>query len=161
VKLHAAAGGSSRSGSNAPNSSTPYSNIYDTINLTMLTAAAVLFTSHLSHVLLCCLPACLCLPACTHAALLLSKAYVIAMSCGVLEYLLESALLPAMKQLHAVSYSGLALLLLGEVIRKLAMVSSRHPLTVAHPNTAMCQSSSAWQAASKPAWLLCLEPWFH
>jgi protein-S-isoprenylcysteine O-methyltransferase len=47
------------------------------------------------------------------------------MTCGVLEYLLESALLPGLKQLHVVSYFGLALLMLGEIIRKLAMVSSQ------------------------------------
>ncbi|WIA21396.1 hypothetical protein OEZ85_000612 [Tetradesmus obliquus] len=62
-------------------------------------------------------------------SLLFSKAYLIAMSCGVLEFLLEAALLPAMKQLHAVSYCGLALLVLGEVIRKLAMVTAASNFT--------------------------------
>jgi hypothetical protein len=59
-----------------------------------------------------------------NAALLISKAYLIAMSCGVLEFLVESILVPSLKQLHAVSYCGLALLVLGECVRKLAMVSS-------------------------------------
>lgn len=44
------------------------------------------------------------------------------MSTGVLEYALESALLPNLKQLHAVSYAGLAMLVIGEAIRKTAMV---------------------------------------
>jgi hypothetical protein len=89
----------------------PYSKTYTTIN---------------SVTLLCYMPA-----ACI-AALLISKAYLIAMSCGVLEYLAESALLPSLKQLHAVSYCGLVLLVLGECIRKAAMVSS-NPLSWQHP----------------------------
>jgi hypothetical protein len=64
------------------------------------------------------------LSAACNAALLISKAYLIAMSCGMLEFLVESTVLPSLKQLHAVSYCGLVLLVLGECIRKLAMVSS-------------------------------------
>ncbi|KAF6254126.1 Isoprenylcysteine carboxyl methyltransferase family-domain-containing protein [Scenedesmus sp. NREL 46B-D3] len=62
-------------------------------------------------------------------SLLISKAYIIAMSCGVLEYLLESALLPSLKQLHAVSYCGLALLVLGEFVRKAAMITAASNFT--------------------------------
>eukprot|EP00879_Flechtneria_rotunda_P022598 GHRR01023864.1.p1 GENE.GHRR01023864.1~~GHRR01023864.1.p1 ORF type:complete len:108 (+),score=32.16 GHRR01023864.1:351-674(+) len=56
------------------------------------------------------------------AALLISKPYITAMLTGVLEYLLEATVLPSLKQMHTVSYVGIALLLLGEFVRKIAMV---------------------------------------
>jgi hypothetical protein len=45
------------------------------------------------------------------------------MSAGVAEYMLESRLCPQLKQQEWVAYLGLLLVLLGESIRKLAMVS--------------------------------------
>ncbi len=55
-------------------------------------------------------------------ALLLSWPYVAAMSAGTSEYLLELRFLPVLKQLRLVSFMGLGMVLLGEAIRKLAMV---------------------------------------
>eukprot|EP00879_Flechtneria_rotunda_P014275 GHRR01014912.1.p1 GENE.GHRR01014912.1~~GHRR01014912.1.p1 ORF type:complete len:188 (+),score=48.82 GHRR01014912.1:142-705(+) len=57
-------------------------------------------------------------------SLLISKPYITAMLTGVLEYLLEATVLPSLKQMHTVSYVGIALLLLGEFVRKIAMVTA-------------------------------------
>ena len=58
------------------------------------------------------------------AAFLLSKPYVIAMSCGLVEFLAELRLAPVVKRRLAdrLSLVGLVLLLLGEALRKTAMV---------------------------------------
>jgi len=60
-------------------------------------------------------------------ALLISWPYTAAMAAGVTEYLLEERFIPQLKQHHAVSYMGLALVILGEGIRKMAMVSACQP----------------------------------
>lgn len=58
------------------------------------------------------------------AALLLSVPYATAMGCGVLEYTVEAAVLPATKAAAAVpaATAGAALVLAGELLRKAAMV---------------------------------------
>lgn len=45
------------------------------------------------------------------------------MSAGVAEYLLEARFWPQLKQQQSLEYAGLVLVILGEAIRKLAMVS--------------------------------------
>jgi hypothetical protein len=60
----------------------------------------------------------------THAALLLSWPYATAMFAGILEYCVEARLFPQVKQQLLVSYTGLGLVVAGEALRKLAMVSS-------------------------------------
>jgi hypothetical protein len=57
-----------------------------------------------------------------NTALLFSWPYTCAMAAGVAEFLLEAALLPALKQSHLVSCAGLALVFAGEALRKAAMV---------------------------------------
>lgn len=60
---------------------------------------------------------------CVCAALLISWPYTAAMSAGVAEFLLEARCWPQLKQHHnTVSCIGLALVIVGEAIRKLAMV---------------------------------------
>jgi hypothetical protein len=56
------------------------------------------------------------------AALLISWPYTAAMSAGVAEYFLESHFWPQLKQQQGLAYAGLLLVILGEAIRKLAMV---------------------------------------
>lgn len=63
------------------------------------------------------------------AALLISWPYIAAMTAGIAEYLLESKLWPLqlIKQQHQVAYAGMFLVVLGEAIRKLAMVRFEPP----------------------------------
>eukprot|EP00775_Hariotina_reticulata_P007445 gene7445-7655_t len=51
------------------------------------------------------------------------------MCSGVFEYLLELRYLPVLKQLPLVSFTGLSLVLLGEAIRKTAMLTATHNFT--------------------------------
>jgi hypothetical protein len=53
---------------------------------------------------------------------LISKPYLTAMAIGCSEYFLEKRLCPSIKH-PVVSCCGLALVLVGEIIRKVAMVS--------------------------------------
>lgn len=56
-------------------------------------------------------------------ALLITKPYMLAMTAGLVEYGVEAMLLPAIKhQWQWVSCLGLVALIMGEVIRKTAMV---------------------------------------
>ncbi len=59
------------------------------------------------------------------AALLITRPYVTAMGLGVLEFLLELWLLPSLKACQAaqwLAWAGLVLAVLGDVMRKTAMV---------------------------------------
>jgi hypothetical protein len=58
------------------------------------------------------------------AALLFSKPYAVAMAAGLAEFGLESTLAPAVKRRlqERLSLLGLALLAVGEAVRKVAMV---------------------------------------
>ncbi|KAJ7281245.1 hypothetical protein O6H91_20G059500 [Diphasiastrum complanatum] len=55
---------------------------------------------------------------------LISRQYIFAMICGLLEHTFESLLLPALKHTYWMSNTGLALVILGEVIRKLAILTA-------------------------------------
>ena len=62
---------------------------------------------------------------------LLSKPYVFAMSLALLEYLLESALLVAIKQnTYSIRALGLVLVILGEGIRKGAILTAKSSFTL-------------------------------
>lgn len=65
----------------------------------------------------------------SYKSLLISWPYTAAMAAGVTEYLLEERFIPQLKQHHAVSYMGLALVILGEGIRKMAMVTAASNFT--------------------------------
>lgn len=75
----------------------------------------------------------------TAAAFLFSWPYIAAMSAGVAEYLLECRLWPQLKRQEWVACLGLLLVVLGESIRKLAMVSC---ITVSRISSCICTSSS-------------------
>lgn len=63
------------------------------------------------------------------AALLISKQYVIAMVCALLEYLIEISFYPGLKEHWSVSNVGLLLVLVGELIRKAAILTARRSFT--------------------------------
>ncbi|EFJ42306.1 hypothetical protein VOLCADRAFT_77213 [Volvox carteri f. nagariensis] len=64
---------------------------------------------------------------------LISKAYVTAMAFALLEYLLEACAVPSIKigdgGMGTISWLGLSLVLLGEGIRKLGMITARSNFT--------------------------------
>ncbi|KAK9170196.1 hypothetical protein Syun_002336 [Stephania yunnanensis] len=63
------------------------------------------------------------------SSLLISKQYLIAMGFSLLEYALEVGLVPEMKELWWVSYSGVVLVVIGEVVRKGAIVTAGRSFT--------------------------------
>lgn len=63
------------------------------------------------------------------SSLLISKHYVFAMIFSILEYLLEIAIFPGLKEYWWISNSGLALVVVGEIIRKLAIVTAGRGFT--------------------------------
>ncbi|MCO5555186.1 hypothetical protein L7F22_008729 [Adiantum nelumboides] len=62
-------------------------------------------------------------------ALLFSKHYLFAMFCGLLEYGIEGIYVPELKTKVQVSYIGLALVIVGEVVRKAAILTAKHNFT--------------------------------
>lgn len=60
---------------------------------------------------------------------LLSRQYVFAMVCGLIEYGVEGFLVPELKTRTIVSCTGLALMISGEVVRKLAILTAEHNFT--------------------------------
>ncbi|EEC77934.1 hypothetical protein OsI_17275 [Oryza sativa Indica Group] len=65
----------------------------------------------------------------TATSLLISKQYVLAMSFAMLEHLTEALLFPELKEYWFVSYVGLVMVIIGEVIRKLAVVTAGRSFT--------------------------------
>lgn len=63
------------------------------------------------------------------AAFLLSKHYLVAMVCGLLEYGIEGIFVPQLKTQVQISYIGLALVVLGEAARKSAILTAKHNFT--------------------------------
>jgi protein-S-isoprenylcysteine O-methyltransferase len=63
------------------------------------------------------------------AAFLISKPYVLAMTCGLIEYVIEGFLFPELKSKDWVSNIGLLLVVLGEVIRKTAIITAEKNFT--------------------------------
>ena len=64
-----------------------------------------------------------------NAAFLVSKPYVVAMVSGIIEYAIEGFLLPDLKSKAWVSYIGLSLVILGEMIRKTAIITAQKNFT--------------------------------
>lgn len=71
------------------------------------------------------------LAVCTHGrsnvtlkSLLISKNYIIAMICSLLEYWLEITFFPGLKEYWWISNCGLAMVITGEIVRKMAMVTA-------------------------------------
>ncbi|XP_021774249.1 protein-S-isoprenylcysteine O-methyltransferase A-like [Chenopodium quinoa] len=65
----------------------------------------------------------------TLKSLLISKNYIVAMICSLLEYWLEITFLPGLKEYWWISNSGLGMVVFGEIIRKVAMVTAGHAFT--------------------------------
>ncbi|XP_051121949.1 protein-S-isoprenylcysteine O-methyltransferase A-like isoform X3 [Andrographis paniculata] len=62
-------------------------------------------------------------------SLLISKSYAVAMLCALLEYSLEAHFFPGMKQHWLISNAGLAMVVLGELIRKAAIITAGRSFT--------------------------------
>ncbi|KAG2574484.1 probable protein-S-isoprenylcysteine O-methyltransferase [Panicum virgatum] len=65
----------------------------------------------------------------TATSLLISKQYVLAMSFAMLEHLTEILIFPEVKEYWFVSNIGLLMVLIGEIIRKLAVVTAGRAFT--------------------------------
>ncbi|KAL5700884.1 protein-S-isoprenylcysteine O-methyltransferase [Ranunculus cassubicifolius] len=63
------------------------------------------------------------------SSLLISKHYVFAMGFSILEYVIELFLFPEIKEYWWISNIGLGLVLIGEVIRKLAIITAGRSFT--------------------------------
>ncbi|PIA47189.1 hypothetical protein AQUCO_01400105v1 [Aquilegia coerulea] len=63
------------------------------------------------------------------SSLLISNQYVLAMAFSIVEYVLEIYLFPQMKEYWWISNIGLCLVLIGEVIRKLAIITAGRAFT--------------------------------
>ncbi|KAL5543076.1 hypothetical protein UlMin_010786 [Ulmus minor] len=65
----------------------------------------------------------------TLESLLISKHYVIAMIFSLFEYFIELLLVPNLKEHWWISYVGLAMVITGEIIRKLAIITAGNAFT--------------------------------
>ncbi|XP_021659177.2 protein-S-isoprenylcysteine O-methyltransferase B isoform X1 [Hevea brasiliensis] len=65
----------------------------------------------------------------TLKSLLISKNYLLAMILSLLEYFIEISLFPALKEYWWVTNLGLALVLIGELIRKIAIITAGRAFT--------------------------------
>ncbi|XP_041013102.1 protein-S-isoprenylcysteine O-methyltransferase A [Juglans microcarpa x Juglans regia] len=65
----------------------------------------------------------------TLKSLLISKAYLLAMSVSLLEYLIEIVLFPGLKEHWWLSNLGLGIVIIGEVIRKAAIITAGQAFT--------------------------------
>lgn len=64
-----------------------------------------------------------------HAALLISKQHIVDISCALLEYMIEIILFPELKEHMWISNFGLVMVIVGELIRKVAMATARNAFT--------------------------------
>eukprot|EP00271_Cylindrocystis_brebissonii_P009901 TRINITY_DN2547_c0_g1_i3.p1 TRINITY_DN2547_c0_g1~~TRINITY_DN2547_c0_g1_i3.p1 ORF type:complete len:114 (+),score=10.16 TRINITY_DN2547_c0_g1_i3:505-846(+) len=65
----------------------------------------------------------------SHRSFLISRSYLLAMSAAIVEYFIEAWLFPSLKTFRPFPVLGLSLLVLGEVIRKVAFFTARHNFT--------------------------------
>ncbi|CAN6458435.1 unnamed protein product [Victoria cruziana] len=63
------------------------------------------------------------------SSLLISKEYLIAMTCALIEYVAEIILIPDLKEQWWLSNLGLALVVIGELIRKSAVITAGNAFT--------------------------------
>ncbi|OIW21275.1 hypothetical protein TanjilG_31390 [Lupinus angustifolius] len=63
------------------------------------------------------------------SSLLISKHYILAMIFSLLEYLSESVLFPELKKQRIISHLGLAMVVIGEIIRKMAVTTAGRAFT--------------------------------
>lgn len=62
-------------------------------------------------------------------SLLISKHYALAMICSLMEYVLENHFFPGMKENWAISNTGLAMVIIGELVRKSAVITAGRSFT--------------------------------
>lgn len=62
-------------------------------------------------------------------SLLISKSYLLAMFFSLVEYVVEIALFPELKEHWAISNLGLAMVVIGEIIRKMAIITAGRAFT--------------------------------
>ncbi|GFQ05935.1 protein-s-isoprenylcysteine o-methyltransferase b [Phtheirospermum japonicum] len=62
-------------------------------------------------------------------SLLISRNYVLAMICSLVEYFIEIYFFPEMKEHWLISNTGLVLVVIGEIIRKLAIITAGRSFT--------------------------------
>ncbi|XP_071716816.1 protein-S-isoprenylcysteine O-methyltransferase B-like [Rutidosis leptorrhynchoides] len=65
----------------------------------------------------------------TLSSLLISQQYILAMILSILEYLLELYFFPGLKQHWWISNSGLLMVIIGEIVRKLAIITAGRAFT--------------------------------
>ena len=65
----------------------------------------------------------------TRGDLLISKHYLLALICSLLEYLLEIFLFPGLKEFWWISNLGLVMVVIGEIIRKIAILTASQAFT--------------------------------
>ncbi|KAH7291418.1 hypothetical protein KP509_29G016000 [Ceratopteris richardii] len=63
------------------------------------------------------------------SSFLFSKEYILAMTCGLLEYGMEAFYVPSLKSKMHISFIGLTLLCVGEAIRKTAILTAKQNFT--------------------------------
>ncbi|EPS72987.1 hypothetical protein M569_01773, partial [Genlisea aurea] len=63
------------------------------------------------------------------SSLLISRNYVLAMGCSVSEYLVEIHMFPGLKEHWGISKMGLGMVVVGEMIRKLAIITAGRSFT--------------------------------
>lgn len=68
-------------------------------------------------------------PNVTLGSLLITKNYLFAMVFSLLEYVVEIVLVPELKEHWWISYLGLAIVITGEIIRKLAIITAGNAFT--------------------------------
>ena len=66
----------------------------------------------------------------TRKSILISKVYLLEMVCSLLEYLVEIVLFPGLKEIWWISNSGLAMVVIGEIIRKTAILTAGRAFTL-------------------------------
>ncbi|XP_028766951.1 protein-S-isoprenylcysteine O-methyltransferase A [Neltuma alba] len=62
-------------------------------------------------------------------SLLISKSYLLAMLFSLVEYVIEVTLFPELKEYWAISNLGLAMVVIGEIIRKMAIITAGRAFT--------------------------------
>lgn len=65
----------------------------------------------------------------TLTSLLITKSYVLAMLFSLVEYFIEIILFPELKEYWAISYLGLTMVVIGEIIRKMGIITAGQAFT--------------------------------
>ncbi|CAM6105671.1 unnamed protein product [Calypogeia fissa] len=90
-------------------------------------------------------------------SLLLTMPYLVALTAGLAEYGLESWLVPQFKTSTSIAYSGLVLMVMGEVIRKLAIVTAQsnftHDIKISHEEGHKLVTHGIYRFVRHPSYL--------